>query len=123
MVLPKQDLYLDETLGFIRISGRKSLPGFGLNEYHVAVRWHRRAVRRFCNALYGRFLIVAIALTVLILVLLMVFFQFIPLLIKAAVPRALVLIATNWVVVWLVPGGYGEWPPGLLHAPRAGSTG
>lgn len=108
MVLPKQDLYSDETLGFIRDLRTQILPGFGLNEDHVAVAGIGGAFLDFRNALYGRFLIVAIALTVLIFVLLMVFFRSIVLPIKAAVLSALVLIASNGVVVWLFQDGHGE---------------
>ena len=55
MVLPKHDLYSDETLGFIRDLRTHILPGFGLTEYHVAVGGIGGQFVDFCNALYGRF--------------------------------------------------------------------
>jgi RND superfamily putative drug exporter len=107
-VLPKHYVWSDETLGFIRDLRTQILPGFGLNGDHVAVGGLGAGFIDFSDALYGRFPVVAIALAALIFVLLMVFFRSILLPIKAAVLSALVLVATNGVLVWLFQDGHGE---------------
>jgi uncharacterized membrane protein YdfJ with MMPL/SSD domain len=76
--------------------------------YRVLVGGDAAAFVDFKQALYGRFPLLAAAITATILLLLLLFFRSILLPLKAAVTSALPLVATLGVLVWLFQDGHGE---------------
>jgi RND superfamily putative drug exporter len=76
--------------------------------HRVLVGGDAAAFVDFKQALYGRFPLLAAAITATILLLLLLFFRSILLPLKAAVTSALPLVATLGVLVWLFQDGHGE---------------
>ncbi|GAB3427863.1 MMPL family transporter [Flindersiella endophytica] len=104
-VLPKAGMY---ELDHQRLVTDLRTQLAGQPGYRVLVGGDAAAFVDFKQALYGRFPLLAAAITAAILLLLLVFFRSVLLPLKAAVTSALPLVATLGVLVWLFQDGHGE---------------
>jgi RND superfamily putative drug exporter len=109
LIVPKAGMYERGHLGFVTDIRDRIIPEQSdLRSYQVLVGGDAASFVDFKGALYGRFPVVALVISIAILVLLMLFFRSILIPVKAAITSAIPLVATYGVLVWLFQDGHGE---------------
>ena len=109
LIVPKAGMYDSGHLSFVTDLRDRIIPGLSdLHGYQVLVGGDAASFVDFKGALYGRFPLVALVISVAILILLMLFFRSLLIPLKAAVSSAIPLVATYGVLVWLFQDGHGE---------------